>query len=80
MRSRRKTESVPQFDDDQSMWDRPFRPEDLSGLAKDTERQDALVRRLRLSLPLEKRMNVLVLPWVGSRRRRRLGLQRRVRA
>jgi hypothetical protein len=60
MRSRRKTESVPQFDDDRSMWDRPFLPEDLRGLAEDTARQDALVRRLRLALPLEKRMNVLV--------------------
>jgi hypothetical protein len=59
MRSRRKTGSV--FDDDRSLWDEPFRPSELRGLAADVERQNAVARRLRLALPLEKRMNVLVL-------------------
>ena len=61
MKSRIKTEGVPRFVDDRSMWDEPFRPRDLRGLAKDMERQDAIARRLRLALPLEKRMNVLVI-------------------
>jgi hypothetical protein len=34
------------------------------------ERQDARVRRLRLTLPLEKRLKVLVLPW--ERRRQKM--------
>ena len=54
MKSRIKTEGVPRFVDDRSMWDEPFRPKDLRGLAKDMERQDAIARRLRLALPLEK--------------------------
>jgi len=60
MKSRRTRD--PSFDDDWSMWDEPFRPDDTRGLSEDMERQDALVRRLRMALPLEKRMNVLVLP------------------
>ena len=60
----------PPFDDDQSVWDRPFRLQDMRGLSEDMERQDALVRRLRLALPLEQRMNVLVLPARRKRARR----------
>jgi len=41
------------------MWDEPFR-QHPGELAEDAERQDAIARRLRLALPLEKRMNVLV--------------------
>ena len=54
------------------MWDNPFPPRDVHDLSKDTERQDALVRRLRLALPLEKRMNVLVTrPKKGAHAHRR---------
>ena len=60
MRSRRKAGSVQSFDDDQSLWDKPFPRRGVHDLTKDMERQDAIVRRLRLALPLEKRMNVLV--------------------
>jgi hypothetical protein len=64
-------ESTPPFDDDRSLWNEPFRQRP-GELAEDVERQDALARRVRLALPLEKRMNVLVRPWIGSRRRRRI--------
>jgi hypothetical protein len=47
------------FDDDRSLWDTPFRPEDTRDLTRDIEEQDAVARRVRLSLPLEQRMNVL---------------------
>ncbi len=67
-----KRTSVPSFDDDRSSWDEPFRPRDLRGLSKDMERQDTIARRLRLALPLEKRMNVLVTrPKKGAHARRR---------
>lgn len=58
---RRLSRLFPTFVDDRSMWDEPFCPRDLRGLAKDMERQDAIARRLRLALPLEKRINVLVI-------------------
>lgn len=78
MRSK-KTESDPPFDDDRSLWDKPFR--NVRGLAEEMEQQDARVRQLRLELPLKARMNVLVLPWLGSRRRtRRSARSDRVRA
>ena len=60
MKSRRTRKDVPSFDDDRSRWDEPFGP--VRGLSEDVERQDAIARRLRIALPLEKRMNVLVLP------------------
>jgi hypothetical protein len=60
MKSRRTKEIVHPFDDDRSLWDQPFRSSELRGLAEDVERQNTIVRRLRLALPLEKRMNVLV--------------------
>ena len=47
------------FDDDKSLWDVPFRPSDTRGLAQEIEHLDAIARRARLTLPLEKRMNVL---------------------
>ena len=50
------------FDDDQSLWDVPFRPSDTRGLAREIERMDAIARRARLALPLEKRMRVLYRP------------------
>jgi hypothetical protein len=68
----KRTKKLHPFDDDRSLWGQPFRPEELRGLAEDVERQNAIARRLRLALPLEKRMNVLVLPWLGSRRRLRI--------
>ena len=57
----------PTFDEDESLWDTPFKPEDTKGLAKDIEEQDARVRRIRLSLPLGKRMKVLVVKPRGGR-------------
>jgi hypothetical protein len=53
-----KTKDVV-FDDDESLWDVPFRPSDTRGLAREIERLDAIARRARLALPLEKRMDVL---------------------
>ena len=47
------------FDNDESLWDVPFKPSDTIGLAEEIERKDAMVRRIRLALPLEKRMCVL---------------------
>ncbi len=44
--------------DDRSLWDTPFKPEDTFGLAQDIEEHDAIARRIRLSLPLQQRMNV----------------------
>lgn len=44
--------------DDRSLWDLPFRPQDTLGLAQDIDEHDAIARRIRLSLPLEQRMNV----------------------
>lgn len=58
----------PVFDDDESLWDTPFKPEDTRYLAKDIEEQDARVRHARLALPLERRMNVLVVRAPGERR------------
>lgn len=50
------------FDDDRSLWGVSFRPEDTCSLAQEIERLDAIVRRERLKLPLNKRMNVLYRP------------------
>lgn len=48
------------FDEDESLWDTPFKPEDTEHLAADIEEQDARVRRFRLMFPLQDRMNVLI--------------------
>lgn len=55
---RSKTKDVI-FDDDESLWDVPFRPSDTCGLAQEIELLDAIARRARLALPLKKRMDVL---------------------
>ena len=55
------------FDNDESLWDIPFRPSDTRGLAQEIERLDSIARRVRLALPLEQRMNVLYRPFSGRR-------------
>lgn len=56
----RRRSDTAKVDDDRSLWDQPFKPGDTIGLARDIEEHDAIARRVRLSLPLVKRMNVWV--------------------
>jgi hypothetical protein len=58
MRSNKDSGRRRSVADDRSQWDLPFKPQDTLGLAQDIEEHDAIARRLRLSLPLEQRMNV----------------------
>ena len=69
MRSNKNNGRRRSVAEDRSLWDLPFKPQDTLGLAQDIEEHDAIARRIRLSLPLEQRMNV----WLRRTRPRRGG-------
>ncbi len=69
MRSKKNSGRRRSVADDRSLWDLPFKPQDTLGLAQDIEEHDAIARQIRLSLPLEQRMNV----WLRRRSPKRGG-------